>query len=113
MNEVLRSHKCLPCEGGVKPLSPKEIKGYLASLSGRWRYVAKEKAIRADYKAGDFAAAVKMIQKIARVAERENHHPDVHLTKYRYLSLALSTHAIGGLSVNDFILASKINVVLR
>ena len=57
----------------------------------------------------NFMAAVTFINKVAQVAEAENHHPDVHLTSYRKLRIELSTHAIGGLSENDFILAAKIN----
>jgi len=57
----------------------------------------------------DFMAAVKFIGCIAEIAESENHHPDIHLTGYRKLKVVLSTHAINGLSQNDFILAAKIN----
>lgn len=56
----------------------------------------------------DFAAAVRFLQDIAEVAEEEDHHPDIHLTGYRKLKIDLSTHAVGGLSENDFILAAKI-----
>ncbi len=56
----------------------------------------------------DFLAAVKCIQAIAKVAEAEDHHPDLHVTGYRKLRIELSTHAINGLSENDFILAAKI-----
>ena len=57
----------------------------------------------------DFMAVVGLVVRIARIAERENHHPDLHLTGYRRLKIELSTHSIGGLSENDFILASKID----
>ncbi len=57
----------------------------------------------------NFAAAVKFINLVAILAEQENHHPDIHLTDYRQLKIDLSTHAIGGLSENDFIMATKIN----
>ena len=56
--------------------------------------------------------AVTCINKIADLAEAEAHHPDLHLTGYRNLEIAISTHAIGGLSENDFILASKIDVLI-
>ena len=56
----------------------------------------------------DFLSAVQFIQDIAQVAEADDHHPDLHLTGYRKLRVELSTHAIGGLSENDFILAAKI-----
>ena len=60
----------------------------------------------------DFLGAVGLIQRIAVVAEAEDHHPDLHLTGYRRLTIELSTHAIGGLSENDFILAAKIDQLL-
>jgi 4a-hydroxytetrahydrobiopterin dehydratase len=95
----------------MKPLSLKAIKAYLRSTPG-WRYVPKEKAIRADLRTKDFAEAIRVIQRIARVAEKEGHHPDIHLTGYRHLSIILTTHAIQGLSINDFILAAKIEKFL-
>ena len=57
----------------------------------------------------DFLAAVQFIRRIARLAEAEDHHPDLYLTHYRKLKIEISTHAIGGLSENDFILAAKID----
>jgi 4a-hydroxytetrahydrobiopterin dehydratase len=57
----------------------------------------------------NFLAAIKFIIKVAQVAEANNHHPDLHLTGYRNLRINLSTHAISGLSENDFILAANIN----
>ncbi len=59
----------------------------------------------------DFLAAVALIRRLADVAEEQDHHPDVHLTGYRRLSLVLSTHSIGGLSENDFILAAQIEAL--
>jgi 4a-hydroxytetrahydrobiopterin dehydratase len=70
------------------------------------------KAIRKTVKCKDFMDAVGLIQRIAPVAEAEDHHPDLHLTGYRRLTIELSTHAIGGLSENDFILAAKIDQLL-
>ena len=109
----LKKQKYRACEGGVEPLTQKEINGYLASISKKWRYAAKEKAIRAEIKTKDFMTAVKIINQIARIAEKENHHPDLHLTGYRKLTIVLSTHAIGGLSINDFILAAKIDLLIK
>jgi 4a-hydroxytetrahydrobiopterin dehydratase len=60
----------------------------------------------------DFLDAVNAIQRIAAIAEAENHHPDLHLTHYKRLAIELSTHAIGGLSENDFIMAAKIDGLL-
>lgn len=70
------------------------------------------KALRKTVKCKDFLDAVALIQRIAPIAEAEDHHPDLHLTGYRRLTIELSTHAIGGLSENDFILAAKVDQLL-
>ena len=70
-------------------------------------------ALRQEFLMKDFLAAVRFMQAIAQVAETEDHHPDIHLTGYRRLSIELSTHSIGGLSENDFILAAKIDALPR
>ncbi len=103
----LLNKKCVPCEGGVPSLSQKEAAEYLKDLP-EWKLSSDAKSIRAEYPMKNFMAAVKFIGKIAKVAEKEDHHPDIHLTSYRRLLIELSTHAIGGLSENDFILAAKI-----
>ena len=59
----------------------------------------------------DFLAAIKFFNAVAEIAESDDHHPDLHLTGYRNVAIELSTHAIGGLSENDFILAAKIDQV--
>ena len=100
--------KCLPCEGGLKPLSRVELKNKLVSLKN-WKVTSDSKVIQADWIMKNFVAAVKLINQIAQIAESENHHPDIHLTGYRNLTVSLTTHAIKGLSENDFILAEKIN----
>lgn len=99
--------KCVPCEGGVPILTKDQANQYLPSLPD-WKLSSDGKTIRAEYLMKNFMSAVKLIQAIAQVAESENHHPDIHLTGYRKLAVELSTHAIGGLSENDFIVAAKI-----
>src|SRR3989338_7602781 len=74
-----------------------------------WKLSADQKSLFADYVMKDFMAAIALINSIAEIAEKEDHHPDLHLTGYRNLRIELSTHSIGGLSENDFILAAKIN----
>ncbi len=91
----------------TKRLSAKEITAHLRSLPG-WRYVGRKREIQAKYRLKNFISAVKMIQKIALIAENMNHHPDLHLTDYRYLTVALTTHDAGGITLRDFILAKKI-----
>ena len=107
---ALRQKKCVPCEGGAQPLTEDKAKEYLRALDG-WELGQNRGAIQKTYVMKDFLAAVKLIQTIAEIAEAEDHHPDVHLTGYRKLLIELSTHAIKGLSENDFILASKIDAL--
>jgi 4a-hydroxytetrahydrobiopterin dehydratase len=102
-------HKhCRPCEGGVPPLSADEVRDHLAALS-QWKLTGDGKRIRREWRVKNFAAALDFFRRIGDVAEAENHHPDLHLTGYRNVAVELSTHAIGGLSENDFILAAKID----
>ena len=110
MSEPLAKRKCKPCEGGVEPLPASAAQQLLRDVAG-WELV-EGKAIRKTVRCKDFLDAVGLIQRIAPVAETEDHHPDLHLTGYRKLTIELSTHAIGGLSENDFILAAKIDQLL-
>jgi 4a-hydroxytetrahydrobiopterin dehydratase len=105
----LTKKKCEPCEGGVKPFDEKEIKTYMSYLKTPWHIVGN-KGIEKLFKFQDFKGAIKFVNKVADLAEEEGHHPDI-LINYSRVKLSLWTHAIGGLSVNDFILASKIELL--
>lgn len=105
--QELKQRKCTPCEGGVAPLGVTAAKAYLANLPG-WELCAEGKLIGRTFVMRWFMDAIELVQKIAEVAEAEDHHPDIHLTGYRRLRIELTTHAIGGLSENDFIMAAKI-----
>ena len=91
-----------------QPLPKAEAEKFLEKIR-EWRMSEDGKMISRDYVMKNFAAAVKLINGVADIAEREDHHPDIHLTGYRKLRIDLSTHAVGGLSENDFIVAAKIN----
>jgi len=104
----LTDRKCEPCEGNTKAFTNDEAQRYIAQVSG-WQLNADSRSISRQWCAKNFVAAVKFLDKVAEVAEAENHHPDIHLTGYRNVRIELSTHAIGGLSENDFIVAAKIN----
>ena len=110
MGAPLVQRKCTPCERGADPLPPSAAQTLLADIKG-WELI-DGKLLRKTIKCQDFLDAVGLIQKIAPIAEAEDHHPDLHLTGYRKLTIELSTHAIGGLSENDFILAAKIDQLL-
>lgn len=104
----LKNKKCVPCEGGVKPLTPDEYGSYLRTALTGWSDV-DEKQIEKEYKFKDFQQALDFVNKVGKIAESEGHHPDINLHGWNKVKLTLSTHAIGGLSENDFIMASKID----
>lgn len=108
--DVLKQKHCVPCEGGVPPLRPEQAVTQLRELPG-WELSTDGKSISKTWKVKDFRAAMQFFEKIADVAERENHHPDLHLEGYRRVTVVLTTHAIGGLSDNDLIIAAKIEDV--
>lgn len=106
----LAQRRCRPCEGGTSPLPASAAQTLLHDVPG-WELV-EGKQLRRTVTCKDFLDAVALIRRIAPLAEAEDHHPDLHLTRYKRLTIELSTHALGGLSENDFILAAKINDVL-
>ena len=108
--ENLAGKHCVPCEGGVPSLTPQQVKELLPAVPG-WSLTPDGKRIRREWKVKDFMAGLDFFRRVAELAEAEDHHPDLHLAGYRNVTLELSTHAIGGLSENDFILAAKINQV--
>jgi 4a-hydroxytetrahydrobiopterin dehydratase len=103
----LTHKRCVPCEGGVPPLPAEQVKQYLDGLPG-WRLTADGKRIRREWSVKDFLAGLDFFNRIGRVAEEEGHHPDLHLSEYRNVAVELWTHAVGGLTENDFIVAAKI-----
>ena len=106
--EQLTAKKCKPCEGGVDPCTPDEANDQLQKLDG-WKLVRDGKRIRKEWTVKNFMAGMDFFHKVAEVAEADGHHPDIHLEGYRNVAIELWTHAIGGLSENDFILAAKID----
>jgi 4a-hydroxytetrahydrobiopterin dehydratase len=108
--EQLVAKKCLPCEGGVEPCSLGDAQSQLAKLEG-WYLTHDGQRIRKDWTVKNFMAGMRFFNQVAEVAEADGHHPDVHLWGYRNAWIELWTHAIGGLSENDFILAAKIDQI--
>lgn len=103
-----RNAKCVPCEGGIPRLSVSAAADHLKDLSG-WVLLAEPDRIQKSLTVENFLAAIDFFQRIAELAEREGHHPDLHLSRYRCVSIEIWTHAVDGLSLNDFILAAKID----
>lgn len=106
----LSSQHCVPCEGGTKPLTRTEFSVYLPQVTD-WT-VVDEKALEREFVFGNFVEAIAFITRVAHIAEAEGHHPDLYLHGYKKVTVTLSTHAIGGLSINDFVLAVKIDEVV-
>lgn len=105
---ALCTKKCVPCEGGVPPLSPAEAAELNKQLSG-WSITPDGQRIRKEWVVRNFDAAMAFFHRISLVANAEGHHPDLHLVGFRNVAIEIWTHAIGGLSENDFILAAKID----
>ena len=106
--EELVRKKCAPCEGGVAALDRAQAEAQLKKLSD-WRISQGGQRIRKDWIVKNFMAGIDFFDRVARLAEEEGHHPDLHLEGYRNAWIEIWTHAIGGLSENDFILAAKID----
>jgi 4a-hydroxytetrahydrobiopterin dehydratase len=106
----LTAKTCVPCEGGVPKYSATEAEAQVAALSG-WQLTHDATRIRRDWQFKNFRECVKFFNNVAALAEREQHHPDLHLVGYRNAWVEIFTHAIGGLSENDFILAAKIDAI--
>jgi 4a-hydroxytetrahydrobiopterin dehydratase len=108
--EQLRGKKCVPCEGGVPKLTPQEAAAQLGKLAG-WTITHQGERIRKEWVVKNFLSGMRFFESVAEVAEAEGHHPDLHLVGYRNVAIEIWTHAIGGLSENDFILAAKIDAL--
>ncbi|NUQ65664.1 MAG: 4a-hydroxytetrahydrobiopterin dehydratase [Pirellulales bacterium] len=106
--EPLTRKKCAPCEGGVEKYTPHRAAEQLENLDG-WRLTHDGQRIRKDWAVKNFMAGMDFFRRVAELAEEEGHHPDLHLEGYRNVWIELWTHAIGGLSENDFIVAAKID----
>lgn len=96
----------MPCESGTPPLNETQIKNYLAQLKTPWEVVDSIK-IKKTLTFKDFKEAMGFVNKVAEIAEAEQHHPDIAIF-YNKVTIELWTHAIGGLSENDFVMAAKI-----
>lgn len=106
----LTERQCKPCEGGVEKLSADQSARLLAQVP-QWQLDESANSIERKFRFKNFMEVIQFINRIAELAEAEQHHPDLHLTGYRNLKVVLSTHAIGGLSDNDFIVAAKIDAI--
>ncbi|MBI4128717.1 MAG: 4a-hydroxytetrahydrobiopterin dehydratase [Parcubacteria group bacterium] len=105
----LASKHCVPCEGGTPPLSEETVRASMKEIDGAWSVRDHTKLVR-TFAFPSFRASLQFTQKVSDCAEKEGHHPDIQIS-YTTVTLTLWTHAIGGLSENDFILARKIDLL--
>jgi 4a-hydroxytetrahydrobiopterin dehydratase len=107
----LTQKNCKPCEGGVSPLNQQEASEMLSQIQG-WELAADAKSLTQTFRFKDFYQTMAFVNAVAWIAHQEDHHPDLEVGYSRCL-IRYSTHAIGGLSENDFICAAKIDALLH
>ena len=107
--DLTKKH-CVPCEGGIPPMNKKEAEKYLKEVKG-WQLSGNK--IEKELKFKNFKKAMEFVNTVADLAEEEGHHPDILVYSWNKVKLMTYTHAIGGLSENDFILAAKIDKFLN
>jgi 4a-hydroxytetrahydrobiopterin dehydratase len=111
LSELSGKH-CVPCEGGVQPLSRADAQNLMRQLGPDWKLAEDAKSIRAELKFKNFFHTMSFVNALAHIANTEDHHPDLEVG-YSYCRIRYNTHAIGGLSENDFICAAKIDALPR
>lgn len=107
----LTKKKCQSCEGGGAPIKGKDAAEFLKQLDKSWKIV-NDHQLEREFKFPDFKSALDFTNKVGAIAESENHHPDITLG-WGKVKITLFTHAVDGLSDNDFILAAKIDKILH
>tara|TARA_Y100001936_G_scaffold162730_1_gene158877 strand:- start:922 stop:1257 length:336 start_codon:yes stop_codon:yes gene_type:complete len=107
----LDKKKCVPCEGGLEPLTEDKAKKYLASLDDDWKLNEDSKSIEKNYSRKNHFELSSLINIIMHISHSEDHHPEVTFG-YNTAKVKYFTYAIDGLSENDFICAAKIDKVL-
>ena len=113
MNDLLNK-KCVPCEGGVLPFDISEIHKYQKKVDG-WNVLTDDKKIfflNKKFQFKNFLDSQNFVNKVGQISENEGHHPDISFG-WGYADIKITTHAIEGLSENDFILAAKIDQLIN
>ena len=113
MSDLL-DKKCVPCEGGVIPFDISEIHKYQKKVDG-WSLIKNKEEIfflEKEFKFKDFLESQNFVNQVGKISEEEGHHPDI-MFGWGYAKIKITTHAIKGLSENDFILAAKIDKIIN
>lgn len=105
----LSKKKCVPCEGTVPPLTPSKAQEMMVHLDD-WSLIDGAHLLAKSFRFSNFVKTMEFVNKVAAIAEEEGHHPDLTVS-YGSVTVELMTHAVGGLSENDFILAAKIDEI--
>ena len=109
----LSKQTCKPCEGGILPMDNVSIEKQMKYAHSDWQMVVDAKAIERIFEFVDFSEAMGFVNTVAAIAEEQGHHPDIRIFDYKKVAVTLTTHAINGLSINDFIVAAKIDVIKK
>jgi 4a-hydroxytetrahydrobiopterin dehydratase len=116
---TLAERSCVPCQGGVPPLSAEEAAPFLAQLESEWKILERPDAkhgtvnfLARIYRFENFSAAMRAAVRIGEMAEEQQHHPDLHIAWGR-LRVEIWTHKIGGLTESDFVFAAKCDAIVR
>jgi 4a-hydroxytetrahydrobiopterin dehydratase len=104
----LSARRCVPCEGGIAPLSRSAAEEVLQRLDENWQLALDATSIQREFRFKDFFRTMSFVNAVAHVSNIEDHHPDLEVG-YDYCRVRYTTHAIGGLSENDLICAAKID----
>ena len=106
----LASKQCVPCRGGVPPLTGDELVTYQQQLGGGWQ-VVNEHHLEKEYRFGNFRQALDFTGRVGEMAEEQGHHPDIFLT-WGLVKVTIWTHKIDGLTESDFVFAAKADRLL-
>jgi 4a-hydroxytetrahydrobiopterin dehydratase len=110
MSEPLSARRCKPCEGGTPPLAPAEAAKLLTQISSAWALSENARAIQRKFAFRDFYRTMSFVNALAHIANIEDHHPDLEVG-YNYCQVRFTTHAVKGLSENDFVCAAKVDLI--
>ena len=107
---LLTEKRCRPCEGGVPALTRAEAEAQRAQLDAGWKLAVDAKSLAREFRFVDFYRTMSFVNALAHIANIEDHHPDLEVG-YNYCRVKFTTHAVKGLSENDFVCAAKVDQI--
>ena len=108
---MISKKKCVPCQGGISPLNKDQVRLFIKELDSGWE-ISKNRKIKKGFQFNEYSDAILFSNKVAELSEKEGHHPYIHIN-YKQVVIILFTHKINGLHENDFILASKCDIIFK